>query len=193
VPFTGHSVVTSDLSDCAKNAISGFFAGTGAPQCTSSPQVIPPSPIAPTRLSRVPGRTKNLKTVAAVSATVRDVKLQFLGDEIAVGQVTPVGSKVAGLRSGSAVAAGRTFNLHKVEYVPGVTVNGAVPVGRGTATLTIGGKAAPHGRLTFHPGGLVTGRLGGRRVSTHAARAASVVSAPVHVKLPRYPRLLQLG
>ncbi len=193
VPFTGHSVVTSDLSDCSKNAIAGFFAGTGVPQCTSSPQVIPPSPIAPTRLSRVPGRTKLLKTVNAVTATVRDVKLQFLGDEIAVGQSTPVGAKVAGLRSGRAVAAGRTYNLHKVEYVPGVSVNGAVPVAAGAATLTISGKAAPHGKLTFHPGGLVTGRLDGHKVSTHIVRAASVVSAPAHVELPRFPRLLQLG
>ena len=36
-----------------------------------------------------PGRTTATKTIAAVTATVRDVKLQFLGDEIAVGRATP--------------------------------------------------------------------------------------------------------
>lgn len=93
VPFTGHSVVTSDLSDCAKNALAAFFAGTPIAQCAAAPQVIAPSPIAPTRLSRVRGRTKTLKTVAAVTATVRDVRLQFLGDEIAAGRATPVGDR----------------------------------------------------------------------------------------------------
>ena len=91
VPFTGHSVVTSDLSDCAKNAMAAFFAGQPAAQCPNAKQVIPPSPIAPTRLAKLRGRTKALKTVAAVSATVRDVRLQFLGDEIAAGRATPVG------------------------------------------------------------------------------------------------------
>ena len=96
VPFTGHSVVTSDLSDCAKNAIAAFFAGQPAAQCPNVKQVIAPSPISPTRLSKLPGRTKATKTIAAVTATVRDVKLQFLGDEIAAGRATPVGAKVGG-------------------------------------------------------------------------------------------------
>jgi pimeloyl-ACP methyl ester carboxylesterase len=193
VPFTGHSVVTSDLSDCAKNALAAFFAGQVAAQCPDVQQKIPPSPIAPTRLSRVPGRTKALKTVAAVTATVRDVKLQFLGDEIAVGRATPAGAKVAGLRSGHATATSRGYNLRRVEFVPGVVVSGAVPVEAGGATLTIGGRTAPHGTLTFHPNGTVTGRLGGRKVSASAGRAARAVTRPLPVRLPRYRRLLQLG
>ena len=78
-----------------KNAIAAFFAGRRSRSAPTAPQIIPPSPIAPTRLSRVRGRTKALKTVAAVTATVRDVRLQFLGDEIAAGRATPVGAKVA--------------------------------------------------------------------------------------------------
>ncbi|MGZ8634029.1 MAG: alpha/beta fold hydrolase, partial [Solirubrobacteraceae bacterium] len=70
VPFTGHSVVTSDFSDCAKNAIAAFFAGQPAAQCPNAVQLFAPSPIAPTQLSRLRGRTKALKTVAAVTATV---------------------------------------------------------------------------------------------------------------------------
>jgi len=195
VPFTGHSVVTSDLSgtDCATNAIASFFAGTPIAQCAAAPQTIPPSRIAPTRLSRVRGRTKELKTVAAASAPVNDVRLQFLGDEIAVGRATPSGAKVAGLRSGHATATSRGFNLRRVEFVPGVTVNGFVPLQPATTTLTISGRSAPHGKLTFHPGGTVTGRLGGRKVSASAARAASAVTRPLAVKLPKYRRLLQLG
>jgi pimeloyl-ACP methyl ester carboxylesterase len=193
VPFTGHSVVTSDLGDCAKNAMAAFFAGQPATQCPDAKQVIAPSPIAPTRLSRLPGRTTALKTVAAVSATVRDVKLQFLGDEIAAGRATPSGAKVAGLRSGHATATSRGYSLRRVEFVPGVTVSGAVPAQAGTSTLTIGGRSAPHGTLTAHPDGTITGRLGGRKVSIHGARAARAVTQPLPVRLPRYRRLLQLG
>jgi pimeloyl-ACP methyl ester carboxylesterase len=193
VPFTGHSVVTSDLGDCAKNALAAFFAGQPAAQCPNAVQLISPSPIAPTRLSRVRGRTKVLKTVAAVSATVRDVRLQFLGDEIAAGRATPAGAKVAGLRSGHATATSRGYNLRRVEFVPGVTVNGFVPAEAGSSTLTISGRTAPHGTLTMHPDGTVTGRLGGRKVSLRAARAAGAVTRPLPVSLPRYRRLLQLG
>jgi pimeloyl-ACP methyl ester carboxylesterase len=193
VPFTGHSVVTSDLGDCAKNALAAFFAGQPAAQCPNETQVIAPSPIAPTRLSRLRGRTTALKTVSAVFATVRDVRLQFLGDEIAAGRATPAGAKVAGLRSGHATATSRGYNLRRVEFVPGVTVSGAVPALAGSSTLTIGGRAAPHGTLTMHPNGTITGRLGGHKVSVHAARAASVVTRALPVTLPRYRRLLQLG
>jgi pimeloyl-ACP methyl ester carboxylesterase len=193
VPFTGHSVVTSDLGDCSKNALAAFFAGQPAAQCPDAKQVIAPSPIAPTRLSRLAGRTKALKTIAAVSATVRDVRLQFLGDEIAAGRATPSGSKVAGLRSGHATATSRGYTLRRVEFVPGVVVSGPVPAEAGSSTLTISGRAAPHGTLTMHPNGTVTGRLDGRKVSVHAARAASAATRPLPVKLPRYRRLLQLG
>jgi pimeloyl-ACP methyl ester carboxylesterase len=193
VPYTGHSVVTSDLGDCSKNAIAAFFAGQIAAQCPDAKQVLAPSPIAPTRLSRLPGRTKATKTIAAVTATVRDIKLQFLGDEIAVGRATPVNSKVAGLRSGHATATSRGYNLRRVEFVPGVVVSGAVPQQAGSATLTISGRAAPHGTLTMHPDGTVTGRLGGRKVSVRSARAARAATRPLPVKLPRYRRLLQLG
>jgi pimeloyl-ACP methyl ester carboxylesterase len=193
VPFTGHSVVTSDLSDCAKNAIASFFAGQPAAQCPTVKQVIPPSPIAPTRLAKVHGRTTALKTVAAVTATVRDIRLQFLGDGIAAGRATPVGAKVGGLRSGHATATSRGYNVRRVEFVPGVVVNGFIPAQPGTATLTISGRSAPHGKLTYHPDGRVTGTLAGRKVSAPAARAAQAVSGPLPVKLPRYRRLLQLG
>jgi hypothetical protein len=77
--------------------------------------------------------------------------------------------------------------------VPGVVVSGAVPTQTGSSTLTISGRAAPHGTLTMHADGTVTGRLGGRKVSVRSARAAGAVTRPLPVELPRYRRLLQLG
>jgi pimeloyl-ACP methyl ester carboxylesterase len=193
VPFVGHSVLSTDLSGCAKAGLTAFFAGQPVAACAGPRPLIAPTRVAPTRLSRLAGRTKALKTVAAVSATVRDVRLQFLGDEIAAGASTPAGAKVAGLRSGHATATSSGFNLRRVEFVPGVVVSGHAPEQAGTATLAVAGASAAHGRLIFHPDGSVTGTLDGRRVNARAARAAREVSRGLGVTLPRYQRRLQLG
>jgi pimeloyl-ACP methyl ester carboxylesterase len=192
VPYLGHSVLSSDLSGCAKAGLAAFFAGQPVAPCANPKPIIAPTKVAPTRLSRVPGRTKALKTVAAVSATVRDVRLQFLGDELAAGRATPAGAKVGGLRSGHATAASKGFDLRRVEFVPGVVVSGHVPEA-GSATLTVTGEAAAHGRLTFSRSGSVTGTLDGHKVKAKAARAAAVVTRAPGVKVPRYQRRLQLG
>jgi pimeloyl-ACP methyl ester carboxylesterase len=193
VPYTGHSVLSGDRTGCAQAALAAFFAGQPVATCPNPAPIIAPTAVAPTRLSRLAGRTKALKTVAAASATVRDVRLQFLGDELAAGRARPVGAKVAGLRSGRATATAGGYSLRRVEFVPGVTVSGLVPSGTGNATLTISGRVAPHGSLTFHADGRVTGRLGGRPVSANPARAARVVTRGLGVKPPSYPRRLQLG
>ena len=88
----------------------------------------------------------------------------------------------------------RSYRLRRVEYVPGVLVSGTIPIEGGSATLTVSGKAAAHGKLTYHPDGLVTGTLDGHRISVHpAVRAAQAVSRPLSLKLPRHRRVLQLG
>jgi pimeloyl-ACP methyl ester carboxylesterase len=192
VPYMGHSVLSSDTSGCAKAGLAAFFAGQPVAPCVDAKPIIAPTKVAPTRLSRLAGRTKALKTVAAVSATVRDVRLQFLGDELAAGRATPSGAKVAGLRSGHATAASKGFDMRRVEFVPGVVVNGHVPQS-GRATLTVRGAAAAHGRLTFRSDGSVSGTLDGHEVNAHPARAARVVTRGLGVKVPGYQRRLQLG
>jgi hypothetical protein len=173
--------------------MTAFFSGQPVMPCVDPRPLIAPSAVAPTRLSRVAGRTKALKTVAAVAATVRDVRLQFLGDELAAGRRTPVGARVGGLRAGRATAVPGGYSLRRVELVPGVSVSGAIPLRAGTARLTIAGRAAPHGRLTFHADGSVDGRLAGRRVTAAPARAAQVVSGGLGVPARRAERRLQLG
>jgi pimeloyl-ACP methyl ester carboxylesterase len=192
VPYTGHSVLGSDFSDCAKNAVVAFFAGQPVAPCTPQ-QIFTPTPIAPTRLSRVAGRTQASKTVAAVAATITDVRRQFIGDAIAAGRATPSGAKVAGLRSGRAVATGTGYRLTRVEYVPGVLVSGFVPAEQHTGTVTVSGSATDHGRLTFHADGRVTGRLGGRAVDLQRGRAAGARTHAWRTRLPRAPRLVGLG
>jgi pimeloyl-ACP methyl ester carboxylesterase len=193
VPYAGHSVLSSDITGCGNAAMTAFFAGQPVAACPDPRPVVPPTAVAPTRLSRLSGATKALKTVAATAATVRDVRLQFLGDELAAGRVTPQGAKVAGLRSGRATAVSGGYNLREVEFVPGVTVSGKAPATTGTSKLTIGGRVAPHGQLTFHADGSVTGRLGGRKVTARRARAARVVTRGLSAAPPRHARRLQLG
>jgi hypothetical protein len=63
-----------------------------------------------------------------------------------------------------------------VQYVPGIAVSGFVSSDRArSVTLTVAGTTAARGRITFHPDGTVTGRLGGRKVDQRpATRAASL-------------------
>ena len=102
VPFTGHSTLGSDPGTCARGAVAAFFAGQPQPACTTE-RLLQPSPVAPTRLGRVPGRTRTARTLEALRATVRDVARQFTGDAVAAGRAPSPGARVAGLRSGVAV------------------------------------------------------------------------------------------
>jgi pimeloyl-ACP methyl ester carboxylesterase len=193
VPYIGHSVLSSDLSGCAAAAMSAFFAGQPVAPCANARPLIRPTAIAPTRLTRVAGRTLALKAAAAARATVSDVTLQFVGDELAVGRATPPGARVAGLRSGRATAIPGGYSLRRVEFVPDVVVTGFVPKTGNTAHLTVMGRAAPHGRLTLHRDGSATGRLGGRKVVLRPTRAAQVLPRALGLRGLRAARRLQLG
>jgi len=46
VPFTGHSVVGSDLTGCAAKAVSAFFSGAAVAPCTGARDVLAPTPVA---------------------------------------------------------------------------------------------------------------------------------------------------
>ena len=167
----------SDFSTCSQGAVDSFFGGRPVTQCDPAQgRVFTPTGVAPTRLSKLPGRTKASKTVAAAAATVVDVRRQFIGDELAAGRATRAGDRAAGLRSGTALASSTGFRLRSVQFVPGIAVSGFVSSDRArSVTLSVGGRAAARGKITFHPDGLVTGRLGGRKVNQRPpTRAASL-------------------
>jgi pimeloyl-ACP methyl ester carboxylesterase len=194
VPYTGHSVLGSDLSGCASDALAAFFAGQPAGSCGSGEQVFTPTQVAPTRLARLPGRTRALRTLAAVRATITDIRRQFIGDAIAAGRSIPAGSRAGGLRSGTALWTTTGIRLRSVEYVPGVLVSGLRPHGGAAATYTVRGTAAAHGTVTLHADGSATGRLGGRRIVAADARAARSGTGGMETgwpqRPPAHPRLL---
>jgi pimeloyl-ACP methyl ester carboxylesterase len=196
VPFTGHSVLGSDLSGCARRALTAFFGGAGVPRCTGAPRVFAPTPVAPTRLAQVNGGSAALRTLNALRLTVSDISRQFIGDALAASRAPEPGGRVGGLRSGSATWTRGGVRFLRVEYVPGVLVSGFAPHAEGRAArFTVTGAAAARGHVRFSGSGRVTAVLGGRRISAQLSRGvtARAGAAPHAPRLLPHPRVVRLG
>jgi pimeloyl-ACP methyl ester carboxylesterase len=174
VPNVGHSVLGSDPSSCARDAVAAFFAGQPVAQCAATPPRFAPTAKPATRLDRLPayrgtsGRAG--RTLEALRRTVNDGRSSVLGEALAIGR-SPSG--VGGLRGGYLRVTGRgTLVFRGYEYVPGVTVSGSLPP-EGTATLQVRGSAAARGTVRITASLRVSGTLGGRRVSAQFGTAAS--------------------
>lgn len=178
VPNVGHSVLGSDPTACAKNAVAAFFAGGVVAQCAPAAPRFAPTPKPPTRASRLKpyGKLKGKvgRTVEALRSTVNDAQSQILGEAIALG-ATPRGA--GALRSGYVSVSGSTLRLRRYEYVPGVFVTGSL-LAKGTSTFTISGKQASRGKVRVTQGLAVSGTLDGKRVSTRFGRSAAVSASP---------------
>jgi pimeloyl-ACP methyl ester carboxylesterase len=195
VPNTGHAVLESEPTSCARDALRAMFANgvgaAGAPKaCPAGP---PPAvervtPLPPERLSDVsPARGyhgRAGRTLQAVALTLADFSRQFALQLLeAVGKAS--GSSTlslsslssGGLRAGWAQAATGVLRFHGYSYVPGVTLSGTI--GAEHVALRVGGSAAAHGTLRLGPHKALVGELGGLRVhlrSGHTASAAIVGS-----------------
>ena len=55
--------------------------------------------------------------------------------------------------------------------------------------MTVSGRGAPHGRITFHPDGSATGRLGGHKLKLSASTARLRVARGWPLRLPPFPAL----
>ncbi len=173
VPFTGHSVVGSDLSGCAARAMSAFFSGAPVQPCASARDVFSPTPVpprtlahvrAPTQLKGGPGRT-----LTAVLDTVVDLTRQVIGATIQLNAQLPSGSSFGGLRGGYARLTSSALVLRSYAFVPGVALTGTLPVHKGTlgpGTLRVSGREASGGSVLISAGARrMTGTLGGRHFS----------------------------
>jgi pimeloyl-ACP methyl ester carboxylesterase len=192
VPYTGHSVLGSDFSDCAAQAVEAFFEGgaVGHPisPCKHEPNAFSPTPITPTRLARVqpvPGLDGNRgRTLTAVLDTLVDLDRQVIGATLQVEQELPTGSSFGGLHGGYAKLSASAVSLHDFTFVPGVALSGTLPDSGGkllSITVRVDGAAAAHGTITIGSGQRATGTLGGRRfdVSTAKAQLSRVGAVPV--------------
>jgi len=186
VPYTGHSVLSSEPTSCAADALRAVFSGHPVKPCSSAPPPgVRPPPIPPVRLALVapvhgyggrPGRTLH-----AVTLSLADLGRQLLlkdgvgsAEDISLAAALSIG----GLRAGWARLAGAQIVLRRYSYVPGVAVSGTIAAGGGT--LTIGGSAGAHGTLRMDARGGLSGTLGGRRVSVAASSPATAAIVGAH-------------
>jgi pimeloyl-ACP methyl ester carboxylesterase len=179
VPYTGHSVLGTDASTCAKDALAAFADGRTPGACPATTNPFSPTPRPPTTLAAIKAKGRVRKTIVAAAATVTDARRQIIGDALAIGS-SP--SRVAGLRGGYATVAGGGFRLKDYQYVPGVVVSGTSG-SSGASKVSIHGAGTAPGTLTITAGGAVRGNLGGQKVDIAASTA-------VRDRLPSLKRVL---
>jgi pimeloyl-ACP methyl ester carboxylesterase len=202
VPYTGHSVIGSDLTGCAGSAVAAFFAGTAVSACQASANRFPPAPAAPRSISGLP-RTGGVpggagRTLTASVQTIRDLERMIVVLGLSVGEV-PVGAQFGGLRGGDARVTKSSVVLDRYSYLPGLRLSGTISTNLllkakgSSSSLTVGGSAAAGGRLLLRSGHRVAGVLGGRHFAVriagpgaaHAARAGALGGWPQEpVSLP---------
>jgi hypothetical protein len=177
VPFTGHSVLGSDFSDCAEHAVSAFFAGTQVQPCGSTRNIFSPTPVTPTRLAYIHPPSvlsgKAGQTLTAVLDTILDLNRQVVGATLQANAELPIGSSFGGLHGGYARLEPSKVVLHNLSFVSGVRLSGVFPVKEGqlqTATIHISGSAASPGAVRIGASKTVSGRLGGRRFDVSIAK-----------------------
>jgi pimeloyl-ACP methyl ester carboxylesterase len=178
VPYTGHSVIGSDLSGCAHSALQAFFAGSPVQPCKPTTNLFSPTPIIPTRLASVqpvPGLAGSPgRTLTAVLDTVVDLERQAIGAMLQAQQQLPTGSSFGGLHGGYARLSRSAVRLHDYTFVPGVQLSGTLPVAGSRIQeikVQISGPSASHGLVVIDSHLRASGDLGGRRFNLSAAKA----------------------
>ena len=190
----GHSVLSSSQTACPGRALGTFFAARPVRRaCPRDRDLdIRPFPVAPLALREVPPARglpdRPARTVNAVLATVGDGLSSIIGSALEDLFEAPERELTAGgLRAGwiSLGDAGLTF--HRMVYVPGVVVSGRIVLDRDgfTARLRVGGRAAAPGTLRITDAGLITGRLGGRRIRLRPAQLTASVAGPAGLRALR--------
>ncbi len=178
VPFTGHSVLGSDLSGCSPLAVSAFFADNPVQPCAATANPFAPTPLTPTKLAYVhppsglggrPGRT-----LVAVLDTLVDLNRQVIAATLQADQELPSGSSFGGLRGGYAKLTSTAAILKDFSFVPGVQLTGTFPVHDGklqTTDIRISGAEASPGTVRLGSNSeRATGTLGARRFDVSLAK-----------------------
>jgi pimeloyl-ACP methyl ester carboxylesterase len=186
VPYTGHSVIGSDLSGCSKSAVADFFAGSAVKACGDSVDRFPPAPLAPKGTSALAParglRGPQGRTVTAAVDSILDARRTVLELALDFGKV-PVGVAFGGLRGGSVKVTKAGAQLNRFAYIPGVQISGLIPTSLllrnsgAAAQLSISGSAATSGRLRVQAGGRISGVLGGRSLHTDVSAKVKVATA----------------
>jgi pimeloyl-ACP methyl ester carboxylesterase len=155
VPGVGHSVLTTDPSGCAADAVLLWLSGsTPDPQCPrASPYVTTVAPYP----AHLPAHLDARRTLAVAGQTLHDAEAIWLmsagsGDTTAT---------APGLDGGTLVAGRTSFRLRNYAIAPHVALSGVIRMARAVApiefsgSVTVSGAGAAHGTLTLRNGKLV--------------------------------------
>ncbi len=173
VPYTGHSVLGDEPTECAGEALKALFASHPMKPCAAAPPpalLIPP-PLPPLHLAQVPPAKGNAgkpgRTLEAVALTLADFTRQLstqlaalLNSGSSLTKVPTIQS--GGLRSGWVRFDGKGYVFHAYSFVPGVTLSGRITAEK--LELRIGGSTAARGKLKLGAHHALTGTLGGHHV-----------------------------
>ncbi len=185
VPFTGHSVIGSDLGDCASLALKAFFAAKPIEPCAATADAFAPTPVTPTNISRIsppaalggrPGRT-----LVAVLDTLLDFNRQLIAATLQANAQLPSGSSFGGLHGGYAKLTASAAILKELSFVPGVKLTATFPVRDGrlqTATVRVSGAESSPGTIRFGSTSTrIAGTLAGKHFDVNLAKVRLARSA----------------
>jgi pimeloyl-ACP methyl ester carboxylesterase len=177
VPFTGHSVLGTDFSDCAQRALKAFFSSGTAQPCAVTANPFTPTPLTPRKLGVVNAvgglHGREGSTLAVVLDTIVDLERQVIGATLQADQELPSGSSFGGLRGGYAKITSSALSLHRLSFVNGVRLTGRFTVVGGhlrPATIRVEGSRAATGSVRIGAGKRVSGTLGGVHFNVSLAK-----------------------
>jgi pimeloyl-ACP methyl ester carboxylesterase len=201
VPNTGHSVLGSDPTRCAHDALEALFVGKPVEQCKRRRplRLLLPTPLPPRALALVrpapDGHGRVARTLDAALLTLGDFERQVTlalleqAGGISLFEALPSVS-VGGLRAGWGETLEQGSALHGYSYVPGVTLSGKSS--SSGIMVRVGGSAAVHGTIRINAHGVLTGVLGGRSVRLTPRSSAKLVANGSSLALPGHMDSLDL-
>lgn len=170
VPGVGHSVLGSDQSGCARDAVTSFLYGRKRATCARQ-DVVPLALPVFSSVSELPGAAGSAprrveQTIVAVDVTLRDAVRQVLGADIgasaSTGSVSARVLRIGGLRGGNLEVRRTSVTLRRYEVVPGVRVSGRLS-NKFAGTLVVAGRTA--GTVQVLRSGAMRATLGGTSIT----------------------------
>jgi pimeloyl-ACP methyl ester carboxylesterase len=174
IPDIGHSVASSDPTNCAGATVDDFLAARALASCDEAPPRLKNRGLAPTDINAIaPAKGtsgQRGRTAKAVDLTIHDV----------IDELDLFYAERGGLRGGAFNFNDEDIIFRGLVYVPGVKVSGRLDQFNYNGTLRISGSKASDGTYKIGPRGVVTAKLDGKTLKTR-------------IKLPKPPEGLGAG
>ncbi len=179
VPYTGHSVIGSDLSGCARDRRHRVLRRHCRPAVQTDPRPLQPDPDLPHQAHLRPAgpraaRQRRPHAHRGARHARRPRAPGDRGDPASRSGTTRAARASAGLHGGYARLSSSAVLLNRLTFVPGVQLSGTLPASDGkihSITVRIGGSTAAHGTVMIATGQRATGTLGGTRFDVSIAKA----------------------